>query len=91
MYSLGVTLFILLMGYPPFSGETQSELLQQTVHDRVKYEERDWEAVSRDALILVKNMLCKNPNERISMREVLTFPWVTNPPASVGEESGDER
>ena len=40
MYSLGVTLFILLMGYPPFSGETQSELLHQTVHDRVKYEEK---------------------------------------------------
>ncbi|CBK22107.2 uncharacterized protein [Blastocystis hominis] len=91
VYSLGVTLFILLMGYPPFSGETQSELLHQTVHDRVKYEEKDWEAVSRDALILVKNMLCKNPNERISMREVLTFPWVTNPPASVGEEDGDEK
>lgn len=79
-----MTLFILLMGYPPFSGESQSELLQQTVHERVHYEEKDWSALSRDALILVKNMLCKNPDERISMREVLSFPWVTNPPASVG-------
>lgn len=72
------------MGYPPFSGDSQSELLHRTVHERVHYEEADWEAVSADALILVKNMLCKNPDERISIQDVLSFPWVTNPPASVG-------
>ena len=83
MYSLGVTLFILLMGYSPFQGETATELLRQTVSDRVEYIESDWSVVSSDAMILVKNMLAKNPEERLSIDEVLSFPWVINPPPSV--------
>ena len=83
MYSLGVTLFILSMGYSPFQGETATELLRQTVSDRVEYIESDWSVVSSDAMILVKNMLAKNPEERLSIEEVLSFPWVMNPPPSV--------
>ena len=83
MYSLGVTLFILLMGYSPFQGETATELLRQTVSDRIEYIESDWSAVSSDAMILVKNMLAKNPEERLSIDEVLSFPCVMNPPPSV--------
>lgn len=83
MYSLGVTLFILLMGYSPFQGETATELLRQTVSDRIEYIESDWSVVSSDAMLLVKNMLAKNPEERLSIDEVLSFPWVLNPPPSV--------
>ena len=60
------------------------ELLRKTVNERIEYDPRDWDAVSEDALLLVKNMLAKNPEERLSMREVLAFPWVTNPPPTVG-------
>ena len=60
MYSLGVTLFILLMGYSPFQGETATELHRQTVSDRIEDIEYDWSAVSSDAMIVVKNMLGKN-------------------------------
>ncbi|OAO17030.1 calcium-dependent protein kinase [Blastocystis sp. ATCC 50177/Nand II] len=80
VFSLGVTLFILLMGYAPFACEDAKELLRKTVNERIEYDPRDWDAVSEDALLLVKNMLAKNPEERLSMREVLAFPWVTNPP-----------
>ena len=71
------------MGYPPHNGETATELLRQTVHDRIEYDESDWSTISSDALLLVKNMLSKNPEERLSIEEVLSFPWVTNPPSSV--------
>lgn len=91
MYSLGVTLFIMLMGYPPFSSDSAPDLLRRTVHDRIEYNAGDWETVSEDALLLVKNMLAKNPQERLSIREVLSFPWVTNPPASVGAGERDNR
>lgn len=84
VFSLGVTLFILLMGYAPFACEDAKELLRKTVNERIEYDPRDWDAVSEDALLLVKNMLAKNPEERLSMREVLAFPWVTNPPPTVG-------
>ena len=71
------------MGYSPFQGETATELLRQTVSDRIEYIESDWSVVSSDAMLLVKNMLAKNPEERLSIDEVLSFPWVMNPPPSV--------
>lgn len=80
---MGVTLFILLMGYPPFQAENPSELLNLTVSERIDYKEEDWETVSSDALLLVKNMLAKNPEERLSIEEVINFPWVNHPPSSV--------
>ena len=84
MYSLGVTLFILLMGYSPYQGDTATELLRRTVYDRIEYRPTDWSVLSEDVMILVMNMLAKNPDERLSIDEVLSFPWVTNPPPSVG-------
>ena len=89
MYSLGVTLFILLMGHSPYQGDTATELLRRTVYDRIEYRPTDWSVLSEDAMILVKNMLAKNPDERLSIDEVLSFPWVTNPPPSVGVAGQD--
>ena len=71
------------MGYPPFQAENPSELLNLTVSERIDYKEEDWETVSSDALLLVKNMLAKNPDERLSIEEVINFPWVNHPPSSV--------
>lgn len=85
VFSLGVTLFILLMGYAPFASDNARELLYKTVNERIEYNPRDWSAVSEDALLLVKNMLAKNPEERLSMKEVLAFPWVKNAPPTVGD------
>lgn len=90
MFSLGVTLFILLMGYAPFACEDAKELLHKTVNERIEYDPQDWSTVSEDALLLVKNMLAKSPEERLSMHEVLTFPWVNNPPPTVGAVKSDE-
>ena len=70
------------MGYPPFQADSPSELLNLTVSERIDYKEEDWETVSSDALLLVKNMLAKNPDERLSIEEVINFPWVNHPPAS---------
>lgn len=73
----------MLMGYPPFQSDNATDLLHMTVYDRIQYNQDDWSTVSSDALLLVKNMLAKNPEERLSIKEVLDFPWVKNPPSSV--------
>lgn len=69
------------MGYPPFQGATEAELMDHTVNLPVQYIAEDWAALSPDALLLVKNMLAKNPEQRPSMEEVLAFDWVKHPPA----------
>ena len=55
------------MGYPPFQGATEAELMDHTVNLPVQYIAEDWAALSPDALLLVKNMLAKNPEQRPSM------------------------
>ena len=80
MYSLGVTLYTLLVGYPPFVGRTAEEILQETVNKPTHYIEEDWDSISDDALLLVKGMLAKNPTDRYSMKEVMSCRWVTHPP-----------
>ena len=74
-------LYLLLMGYPPYQGTTVEEILEETVHHRVEYDEEEWSQLSSDALLLVKNMLAKNPDERVSIDEVLGFGWLHRAPA----------
>lgn len=61
-------------------GRTAEEILQETVNKPIPYIEEDWRSVSDDALLLVRGMLAKNPTDRFSMKEVMSFSWVTHPP-----------
>ena len=74
-------LYLLLMGYPPYQGTTVEEILEETVNCRVEYDEEEWGQLSSDVLLLVKNMLAKNPEERVSIDEVLSFGWLHQAPA----------
>ena len=68
IYSLGVTLYILLCGFPPcFSGSTSEEVIFPNAY---------WTDVSQDAKDLVKKMLHHNPLERITAREALRDKWI---------------
>lgn len=60
-----------------------------TCNHRIEFNMEDWSSVSEDALLLVKNMLAKNPEQRVTMKEVLEFNWVNHPPSSVLAEMRD--
>ena len=67
MYSLGVMLYLLLMGYPPYVNETMESIMEEAVHGEVLFVEEDWSHVSENAMVLVRQMLEKDPKKRISM------------------------
>lgn len=70
IFSMGVTLYILLCGFPPvFTGndDSQSEVMFPNVF---------WKDISVDAKNLVKKMLNPVPDTRISAREALKDPWI---------------
>jgi calcium/calmodulin-dependent protein kinase I len=81
IYSLGVTLYILLCGFPPvFSGDEAEEVI---------FPQSYWKDISDNAKALVRTMLLPDVSERPSARECLQHEWITHSHTSV--EGNNER
>lgn len=78
IWSCGVILFIMLVGYPPFSGSTTSELLENVGKGKFSMKNPCWDNVSEPAKDLLKKMLEFEPNKRISAQEAIEHPWIIN-------------
>jgi serine/threonine protein kinase len=42
-----------------------------------------WNTISSDAKMLLRRLLSKNPNTRISLKDALTHPWIADAKSSV--------
>lgn len=65
VYSLGVTLYIVLCGFPPVFCEKI-----------VVFPDAYWQDISEEAKAIVRRMLHPDPLERISTVEALENPWI---------------
>ena len=74
IWSAGVILFILLSGYPPFSGANDWEILLAVKRGKYSFKGTEWKHVSEAAKDLIKNMLCP-VEKRFSAQQVLSHPW----------------
>jgi serine/threonine protein kinase len=77
VFSVGVVMFILLCGYEPFYGETDKEVVEANKKgaDGVEFSEAVWDEVSEDARVLIKSLLNKDPETRITSGEALRHVW----------------
>jgi calcium-dependent protein kinase len=66
IWSCGVILYILLCGYPPFNGHTDSEILKKVRQGVFEFENQDWSCISTEARALIRNMLQRDINKRYS-------------------------
>ncbi|KAH7294698.1 hypothetical protein KP509_27G013900 [Ceratopteris richardii] len=76
VWSLGVLLYIMLCGYPPFNGESVDEIFQSIKRGRPNLTDYPWSSISLEAKDLVKNMLQKNPYRRFKLRDLSAHPWM---------------
>ena len=76
LWSIGVVVYILLVGYPPFMKDTQAELFQQIRTGAWNFLEEDWEDVSLEAQELVKNLLVVDPEQRWTVKQALNCAWL---------------
>jgi len=76
-WSVGVILYILLCGYPPFYAETHPRLYQLIQKGRFTFEKEDWGKISDEAKDLIKRLLTKDPKRRISAKDAKKHIWVT--------------
>jgi calcium-dependent protein kinase len=78
VWSLGVILFIMLSGNPPFRGVDDQETLKMIREQQVFMEEDVWERISDDAKKLIQRMLQKDPKFRPDINEVINDKWLNN-------------
>lgn len=78
LWSIGVIVWMLLSGYPPFHGD------EKLMMSKIKAGQADWshksrwKPVSDNAIDFLKKLLCKDPEQRMSAQDALRHPWLAN-------------
>ncbi|KAI9919214.1 hypothetical protein PsorP6_011938 [Peronosclerospora sorghi] len=89
-WSLGVILFILLCGYPPFPGANHATVLDKVVKAEYTFESPYWDDVSEEAKDLVSELLTVDRTKRLDASGILMHPWMDEPRASAMSGTDDD-
>lgn len=76
MWSLGVIVYTLLGGYPPFADKNQRNLFRKIRNGQYEFHEEYWENISDDAKDLIQCLLTVEPRERMSAKDALNHKWM---------------
>ncbi|KNC46360.1 CAMK/CAMK1 protein kinase [Thecamonas trahens ATCC 50062] len=76
LWSVGVILYILLCGFPPFYDENLSVLFDQIMSGQFDYPSPYWDHVSDEAKDLIEALLTVNPKTRLTAAEALDHEWL---------------
>lgn len=78
MWSLGILLYILLVGFHPFdpNGDaTEQQILDNMKTGKITFDDEEWAKVSPKAKTLVTSLLQKDPEKRLTANELIAHPW----------------
>ncbi|XP_072303615.1 serine/threonine-protein kinase DCLK3 [Eucyclogobius newberryi] len=78
IWALGVLLYILLCGFPPFRSRErdQEELFQLIKLAHLHFMSPYWDSISEEAKHLVRTLLQPDPSLRLTAEQTLMHPWV---------------
>lgn len=76
IWSVGVMLYILLCGVPPFWAESENGIFNAILRGHIDFASDPWPSISPGAKDLVRKMLNSEPKQRLSAIQVLNHPWI---------------
>ena len=76
LWSVGVILYSMLCGFPPFYSDSNPVLVQQIRTANYKFHSPYWDEVSFGAKDLVSNLLVVRPCRRFTCHQCLEHPWI---------------
>ncbi|KAK2718447.1 MAP kinase-activated protein kinase 2-like [Artemia franciscana] len=80
MWSLGVIMYILLCGYPPFfssHGQAMSPGMKKRIRaGQYDFPGPEWKAITQDAKDLIKGLLQTDSEKRLTIDQVMQHKWI---------------
>ena len=77
MWSIGVILYVLLVGYPPFQAKTHKDLFRRIRFGEYRFHGDDWNEISEGAQNLIKKLLVVDPFHRLTASHAADDEWIT--------------
>ena len=88
MWSLGVIIYTLLCGFPPFfdANNNMKNLYSMIKKGKWSFPSPFWDDISKDAKDLITKLLQKNAKSRLTASQVLAHKWVKNENLNNGKD-----
>lgn len=80
-WSIGIVLYILLCGFPPFYEEDNAALFEQIKSGSFEFPSPYWDEISDMAKDLITKLLDVDPTKRLDANQIMEHPWI------VGEDT----
>ena len=78
IWSIGVILYILLCGFPPFYDDNNKKLFSLIISATYTFPDPYWTDISQAGKDLVRNLLVVDPKKRLTAAQILAHPWMVN-------------
>ena len=83
VWSLGVIVYILLCGFPPFYADNDAQLFERIKKGKYEFLKPYWDPVSDGAKSFIRRMLVVDPKERATCAQLMEDPWLSDAAAKI--------
>lgn len=78
IWSIGVILYIMLSGKPPFNGKNDREILKHVKESNYSLKGDVWDRRSEQSKQIIRQLMCKDVTKRLTAKAALEHPWLKN-------------